>query len=207
MSSAQDFLMGGGGAPAAKFETFGVICTGRILDEPVVRQQSDLSTGKLKYWDNGDPMNQLVVTLATEQRDPDDHEDDGQRRLFIKGQMQKVVRDAVRESGAKGLEVGGVLTITYIRNGEAKRGMNPPKEYTARYVPAAVNHLNTPQPAPSPTAAPVAAAQPAAPAPVAAPVAAAAPNGFDFNAMTAEQKAVMAQMFAQNQQQPANAPF
>lgn len=148
MPSADDFLMGGGGAPTAKFPTPGTAVGGRITEKPTVEQQRDISTGDKKFWSDGNPMMQLVVTVQTEERDPQIEEDDGRRRLFIKGQMKNAVADAVRAAGGRGLEVGGILTVTYSHDGTAsQRGFNPPKQYAATYALAATVALNTPDPA------------------------------------------------------------
>ncbi|WP_309049271.1 hypothetical protein [Streptomyces sp.] len=158
---ANSFLMGGGGAPTAKFPTPGTVVGGRITEPPKVEQQRDIQSGEQKFWGNGDPMMQLVVTVQTDQRDPAIEDDDGRRRIFVKGQMKNAVSDAVRQAGARGLEVGGTLHVRYTHDGEQKnRGFSPPKQYAAKYVPAAQAEL----------AAPAGAAAAAAPsAPTAAP--------------------------------------
>lgn len=133
LPSAQSFFSSS--ATSAKFETPGTAVTGRITSDPQVQQQKDFTTGALKFWDDGNPMVQLQVILATDQRDPAIPDDDGSRAVYVKGQMQKAVGEAVRKAGAKYLEVGGTLTVTYTGNGEAKqRGMNAPKLYSASYT-------------------------------------------------------------------------
>jgi hypothetical protein len=159
---ANSFLMGGGGAPTAKFPTPGTTVGGRITEPPQLEQQRDIKTGEKKFWSDGDPMMQLVVTVQTDERDPSLEDDDGKRRIFIKGQMKNAVADAVRDAGAKGLEVGGTLHVRYSHDGQAReRGMSPPKQYVARYFTAAAAELGiapgtaaSPVPAPAPAAAP-----------------------------------------------------
>lgn len=147
--SADDFLMGGG-VTSAKFPTIGHTVTGRITERPTVEQQKDYTTGEAKFWDDGSPQMQLVVTLATTERDPANPEDDGARRLYVKGQMKTAVAQAVRAAGARGLEVGGVLTVVYVRDGERKNPrFNAPKNFDATYTPAATVALNTPEPTPA----------------------------------------------------------
>jgi hypothetical protein len=142
---ANSFLMGGGGAPTAKFPTPGTTVGGRITEPPKVEQQRDIQSGEQKFWSNGDPMMQLVVTVQTDQRDPAIEDDDGRRRIFVKGQMKNAVADAVRAAGARGLEVGGTLHVRYTHDGEqTKRGFSAPKQYAAKYVPAAQNELAAP---------------------------------------------------------------
>ena len=178
-TSANDLLMGAG-VPGVKFPEPGTSITGVICAEPEARQQTDFSTGEGLTWPSGDPKMQIVVRLQTQLRDNPD--DDGIRALYIKGKsLTTAVRDAVRKTGANGLEVGGTLTVTYTGDGTSEhKGINPPKLYTAAYTPPAAAAINdtlglsaTPQAAgQAPTTAPTVAAPAAAPA---APAAAAPP--------------------------------
>jgi hypothetical protein len=163
--SADDFLMGGG-VPSAKFPSVGTTVSGRITERPTVEQQRNYEDDKPKFWDDGKPMMQLVVTISTNERDPENPEDDGTRRLYVKGYMKTAVAGAVRQAGARGLEVGGVLSVTYSGDGEKKNPkFNAPKLFTAQYTPAAAAELN----APDPVAPPTAVQQPAAAVPSAVP--------------------------------------
>jgi hypothetical protein len=148
-TSAEQFLLGGGGR-SAKFDTVGASITGTVASAPEVKQQTDMSTGKPLTWDNGDPRLQLVVTLQTTLHDEAD--DDGIRKLYVKGSkdpasksLHAAVAGAVQAAGAKGLDIGGVLTVTYIGNGVSKTpGFNPPKQYQATYkAPDAGEFLGT----------------------------------------------------------------
>jgi hypothetical protein len=152
MPSAAELLMGGGGA-SAKFPIIGATVSGRITQEPTVEQQKDFTTNELKFYDDGKPQLQVVVTLATAERDPANPDDDGTRRLYIKGQMRTAVSTAVRAAGAPHLQVGGTLTVTYSHDGVAKNPrFNAPKNFTATYVPAAANALHAPEPVAAPAA-------------------------------------------------------
>jgi hypothetical protein len=133
--TANDLLMGSG-AKSASFLEIGASITGRIAMEPKAAQQTDPKDNSLKTFANGDPMMQVVVQLATDQRDPAIEDDDGLRTVYIKSNMLKAVREAVKASGAKGMEVGGTLTVTYVADGEkTNKAFNPPKLYTAAYKP------------------------------------------------------------------------
>lgn len=146
--SADDFLMGGS-TPSVKFPAIGAWVSGRITQKPAVEQQRDYTTGELKFWDDGNPQMQLVVTLATAERDPANPEDDGTRRLFVKGQMKGAVAQAVRTAGAHGLEVGGTLTVKYTHDGEKSNPrFHAPKQFAAQYVAAAASELHSPEPVP-----------------------------------------------------------
>lgn len=183
--NANDFLMGGGGAPSAKFPAIGTTFAGRITEQPTVEQQKDFTTGNPKFWDDGNPAMQLVVTIQTEQRDPAVENDTGKRRLYVKGQLKTAVQEAVRNSGARGLEVGGHLTVTYTQDGEVKRaGFNAPKIFRAEYVAAAQVEMTGP-------AAPPAGVNPAT-GEITTPAAAAVP---DLNDPAV--RALLAQMQAQ----------
>jgi hypothetical protein len=122
------------GIRSASFQNVGDQVVGYIARQPEVQQQRDFETGEMKHWSDGNPMMQLRVVLSTELRDPDDPEDSGERAIYIRGNMQRAVAQAVRAASAPGLEVGGKLLIKYIADGKAaRRGFNPPKVYEAKY--------------------------------------------------------------------------
>ncbi|MEU3426630.1 hypothetical protein [Streptomyces gardneri] len=149
MPSAAELLMGGG-VTSVKFPTIGTTVIGRITQPASVEQQRDFTTGDLKFYDDGKPQYQVVVTLSTSERDPANPDDDGTRRLYIKGQMAKAVSQAVRAAGAPELQVGGTLTVTYSHDGEKKNPrFNAPKNFTAQYVSAAATELHAPEPVPN----------------------------------------------------------
>lgn len=129
-SDANDLLQGG--APSAKFPTIGTTIKGTVVSAKK-SQQTDID-GKLKFWDDGNPMWQIVITLQTDQRDPSIQNDDGERRLFVKGQMQTALKAALKDAGATGLEVGATLAVQYESDGEAKPGKSAPKVYRGQYV-------------------------------------------------------------------------
>ena len=134
---ANSFLMGGG--KSVKFDDKGDTVTGVIISPPEVAQQRDYKTKELAYWDDDktQPKMQMIITLRTNETDPEDPEDDGERRLFVASpNMRKAIASAVRSAKRKGLAVGGVLRVTYTENGQKQHGQGfPPKLYTAQYVP------------------------------------------------------------------------
>lgn len=134
------FLLASGIA-SAKFPTVGTVVKGTVLDFRV-EQARDFQTRQPKFWDNGDPVKQLVVTLQTTEHDPDRDADDGARAVYALGNMLNAIRDAVRPHG--GITQGGTLAVQYVGDGEAKRGFNPPKLYRAEYAPPA-RHANLDQ--------------------------------------------------------------
>lgn len=175
-NSADDFLFGGGGV-SATFETLGDSISGTIASTEV-RQQTDMKTGALETWDNGDPKMQLVVTLQTALRDPSIANDDGKRNVYIKGSKKPgsqsahdAVATAVKAAGASNLAIGGTLTLQYVGSVPSEtKGFNDRKLWAASYVAPAAGFLGVAQPVAAPAVAqPV--QQVAQPAPVAQPVA------------------------------------
>jgi hypothetical protein len=186
---ANSFLMGGGGAATAKFPTPGTVIGGHITEQPTVEQQRDIQSGEKKFWSDGNPMMQMVVTVQTDIRDAAIEDDDGKRRIFVKGQMKNAVADAVRAAGAKGLEVGGVLRVRYSHDGEAKKaGFSAPKQYDAHYTPAVQAEFGASAPAAPP-------AVPAGVNPVTGEIGGQAPAGLS------------PQQYAAAAQNPATAPL
>ncbi|MFA7265112.1 MAG: hypothetical protein WC054_02270 [Candidatus Nanopelagicales bacterium] len=161
--TVEDLLAGG--TPALKFDGVGETHSGTVLGASA-KQVTDFTTGEPKFFKNGDPQMQIILELQTDQRNGVD--DDGMRRLYVKGAMLSEARKAIARAGARTFEAGARVRVTYTGDGEASaRGMNPPKLYAFEYVPpAAAQVANAVAPAVAPTvaAAPPAAAQVAAPA-------------------------------------------
>lgn len=156
LTAEQQFLMGGESVPSAfsKNDPIGTRRGGKIVEQPELRQQTDFDSGALLTWDDGSPRMHLVITVQTEQRDPSLPDDDGRRRFYVKANLQKAVREAIRKAGAPGLEVGGSLFVTRSGQDEPKRrGLSGAWLHTAEYVPAAQAFVADPAPAtPAPAA-------------------------------------------------------
>lgn len=136
MPDANSFLMGG--AKSASFKNLGAQVAGVIVSEPQTTQVRDPKSGKPVFWndDPNQPKLQLVVTLRTQDADINDPQDTGERRLFVKNNMRKAIAAAVRNAGATGLAVGGVLSVKYVRDGiSSSAALDPPKEFEAKYIP------------------------------------------------------------------------
>lgn len=151
-TDADNFLLGSGGK-GAKFETVGDTVKGVICATPEMRQQTDIKTGAPSCWDDGSPKMQLVIKLQTDAKD--DSEDDGIRSLYVSGgfkraSTQKAIADAVRASGAKGLEVGGTLAVKFTGEEPSQtKGFNPAKLYAAKYTAPTVKAVDDFMSAPS----------------------------------------------------------
>lgn len=137
MSDPNDFLMASG-TKSFKFDTINATAKGTIVSLDM-QQQRDIKTGQPKFWDDQktQPMMQLRVVLATDEHDGED--DNGHRAIYVKGNMQQAVRDAIKAAGAEKIEEGGTLAVQYYDNGQATTvGFNPPKLYKAQYKPPSV---------------------------------------------------------------------
>lgn len=182
---ANAVLMGGGaGHPAWKFDqpNPGQPRTGTISAPPQARQERDYDpnnpgAGAPKFFPSGDPIMGVLVDVQTNERDPSDPEDTGMRVFYIEGRyLKEAVRDAVRNAGAPGLEVGGQLSVEFTHR-EDPMDKRSRKYWQVRYVPAGNAALMADQgqqqaAAPSaPTYQPAPTAQPVAQAPQAAPAA------------------------------------
>ena len=144
------FLMGSGGR-SAKFEQHKDEVDGTIVSTEM-RQQTDFKSGKPKFWDDGNAMMQLVVTLKIEGPGVDD-EDDLLRKLYVKSQMQAAVKDAVLEVGEDGLANGGRLFVRYVSDKDPTGpGLSGAKQYIAKYqaptTPVAVDQPDGDEPPP-----------------------------------------------------------
>lgn len=138
MTDANSLIMGAG--PSAKFLEVGAKHVGVItaLDTQHARK---FGTQDPDFWPDGRAKMQAVITLKTEERDPEISGDNGVRRLFVSSKgMREAIAHAVKKSGASGLAVGGTLKIKYTRNGEGKNAANPPKVYAAEYEPPPAGH-------------------------------------------------------------------
>lgn len=139
--SIEDFFAGG--VPAAKFPDglFGTIIGGVITSEPRMQQQRDYTTGDPITYQDGNPAMQMVIVVQTDQHDPAIEGDDGQRALYVKGQMRQAVGEALRKAGARKPERGGRLLVKYLEDKPTtlKNGKpgNAQKIYAAKYEPPA----------------------------------------------------------------------
>ena len=115
-----------GAPPAAQFAEINALVTGKIT-RVIARQATDFDTNEPKWFEDGRPMMQAVVTLET---------GDGPVTLYCgsKG-LRDAIRSACRDAGV-GLRPGGQLAVKYTGDGAPfKAGANPPKIYEAAYDP------------------------------------------------------------------------
>lgn len=132
MQEANEFLLAGG-VPSCTWPEIGAKHSGTVLDFRI-EQARDYETGKPKFWDDGNPVKQLVITLQTDEQDPKKDDDDGIRALYCRGQLLKAVREAVRPHG--GIAVGGKVGAQFESEGEKpKPHLNAPKVFRVEYAP------------------------------------------------------------------------
>lgn len=129
------FLSGGMGR-SAKFDTPGDTVRGTILSADV-RQQTDFVTKKPKFYDDGNPMEQLVIALQTGLHE--DEDDDGVRVVYCKGAKGDpqssigALLTAVKQAGATNIAEGGTLVVQFTGLGVPTQG-NPPKQWAMAYA-------------------------------------------------------------------------
>ena len=127
------FLMGSGGR-SAKFEQHQDEVDGLVVSSEL-RQQTKYGSNEPMTWDDGNPRMQMVVTLRVT-GDALDDDDDLLRKVYVRGQMQLAVKDAVVKAGEAGLDIGGRLFVRYVSDAEpAKPGLNGAKQFFAKYAP------------------------------------------------------------------------
>lgn len=138
-NDVNEFLMSGG-VTSAKFEQIGDTLKG-VIEAAEVRAQTDIKTGEVKTYRDGNVMKQLVLTIQSDQYDDD--EDDGMRRVFVKGQMAQMLREAVRNAGVKGIANGGKVGVKFVSElAPDTRGFSPTKQYQVYYVPPAAPEVS-----------------------------------------------------------------
>jgi hypothetical protein len=124
---------------ALQFNKMGDKHAGRItaVDQ---RKQTDPKTGQVKTFNDGSPMMLWVITLDLPNGDTGALWAKGGKFKAFTGSgesMLSAIGTAVRAAGASSVDIGAQLAVAWTGEGEAKSGMNPPKLYTAQYIPAA----------------------------------------------------------------------
>lgn len=119
--------------PTFKFEQIGDSVEGVVVKQEA-SQQTDVATGESLFWDDGRPRMQVVYVLLTALNDPNIEDDDGRRRVFVKSDMMRAVRDAVKHVGRRKIVNGATLAIRYAADGvPPRKGLSAPKLYQADY--------------------------------------------------------------------------
>lgn len=167
-NALDDALAGGSGRTAfTKDSPIGTSITGDIVDAKL-QQMRDYVTKEPEFWGDGNPKNQIVISIQTNQSI--DADDDGIRAIYIKtwGAQKQALADAVKNAGGTKLtdvvKPGSIFTATFTATRPSKQGSDE-KLYTYEITPAptGLDQAITQPPAQAPTPAPVApvATQPA----------------------------------------------
>lgn len=135
----------------AKFEQPGTSISG-IIENVTANQIRDFKSRQPKFFDDGQPQMQVLVTINTGITDPMVEDDDGRRTVYIKGfgLQRRAWLQALHNAGLrKAAEVrpGDRFTAMFTGFGEAKPGMNAPKlfEYVIEHQSPADLAMNQPQ--------------------------------------------------------------
>lgn len=119
------FLAGGG--KTAKFETIGTSYEGTVASAEI-RQATNFDTGQPDFWPDGNPKQQIVISLETAERT--DADDDGVRSVYIKGwgDQRKALQAASKAAGGSPAP-GDHFKVTYVGDGEKPQRGFAPKIY------------------------------------------------------------------------------
>ena len=135
----------------AKFEQPGTSISG-IIENVTANQIRDFKSRQPKFFDDGQPQMQVLVTINTGVTDPMVEDDDGRRTVYIKGfgLQRHAWLQALHNAGlrtAAEVRPGDRFTATFTGFGEAKPGMNVPKlfEYVIEHQSPADLAMNQPQ--------------------------------------------------------------
>lgn len=187
---------------------------GKVIDKKITNQ-TKMGTNEVITWGDGSPRKQMELTLQTAERA--DPQDDGQRRLFIKGDLPRASREAMKPYGAHDVEIGAWFYAAWVDEKPVKQsGWNAQKIFKVVYAPPGAPDPMAGQPAFTASAPPpVAAPQPSAPVDQYAAYAAQQAQGGAFqqpqmpqqpvaaaNDQQAQYAAWQAQQAAQGQQPP-----
>lgn len=123
-----------------KQSVIGDTVTGVITDSEV-RQSRDFDDNSLETWDDGSPVQQLVINIQTDLNEPTEEypEDDGMRTVYIRwyGAQRKALLKAAKDAGVTDLFAGDQFTASFTGLGEQKdKKKNPPKLYAFGIKPA-----------------------------------------------------------------------
>lgn len=125
-----------GGAPSLSFDAAkgyvkGTFRGGQVLSK-TISDQTDMATKKVRTWADGSPRKQMVLLLQTGERA--DPQDNGQRQLFIKGDLPRACREAFQATGASDIEIGSWVYAAWIDEKPSQAGGHPTKVYKVAYA-------------------------------------------------------------------------
>lgn len=99
-------------SPIFRFSNPGDRISGTIIEDPKLLPVREFGSDQPKLDAAGQPVHQVMIVLATEQTQDDDH--DGRWRVYLdKALLKQAVFAAVKASKADDLAVGDELTIEF----------------------------------------------------------------------------------------------
>jgi len=98
------------------------------------KQETDFASKEPVVWKDGSPKMQMVVTLATDERDDTNEEDDGTRVIYCKWGQHLAIGDAIKETAYQGPMIGGKLGICWSGEKDTGKGF-PLKLWKAKFEP------------------------------------------------------------------------
>ena len=126
-------------SPSAKFDNIGDKYAGKIT-AIAQRPQTDIDTGVVKTFDDGQPRMVWVITIEDEKGESVALYARGGRYVVATGQgesMLNAIGTAVRAANATAVDIGGYLAVAHSGLAEQKPGRNAAKLYVAQYRPPA----------------------------------------------------------------------
>lgn len=126
-----EFMSGGESHPSFKFTNIGDTATGTVLSIEK-REDLDFITREVKTWPNGEKRYIYLFQMDTPE---------GTKSLWVKGQMEKAIKEAGRIALVKTL-IGCDISVRFSALGESKtKGFAAPKLYTAKVIPAPLSSV------------------------------------------------------------------
>ncbi len=98
-----------------KYTRPGASAGGPLTEKPTVRAVTAMGSGEVRTFADGSPMEQYVLTVQTDDRDATNPDDDGRRRIYVKGHNKKRFKAAVKAAGLKTLSAGDTVRVKYVR--------------------------------------------------------------------------------------------
>lgn len=118
-------------APIFKFTEPGDRIGGVIVEEPKTFPLTEYGSREPKIGQDGKPVMQILLTLATEVSADENH--DGRWRVYLdKPLLKSAVARELKAAGSQTLTVGDELTVTFTGMRET-RGGGSAKDFTAEY--------------------------------------------------------------------------
>lgn len=118
-------------SPIFRFAEAGDRISGVIVEEPKLLPLTEYKSTEPKIGPDGKPVMQIMVVLASEQAQDDNH--DGRWRVYLdKPLLKAAVKRALVAADVETLEIGGEITITFVGLRETRSG-GAAKDFTVEY--------------------------------------------------------------------------